>query len=300
MKIFYSELAENPAYYSFGYSVYGELEDGDSIEEAYEKGFLPAVVARNQPERLMYQARGVRVPTASFKRIHYHHQVARRAESLGVWEERLAPAPKAPDAALVAFVLNFFHFRFGKDSMSEERVRALFASGWVTHLREFLIDGKRAACVLEHHEDGLVHIWYHTYAKEYEKKHVGGHIYTRVIEWAKADGKKYVYIGVTFGMWMRYKVNFAPLQYWDGREWIEDRKGLLLKKLLHEGVTLIPYVDRFRAPLDPYYAPPFAPPFVRERKLIALLFDAAPRSAFIIFAVPALMLALSFLVLYLR
>lgn len=295
MKVFYSELAENPAYYSFGYAVYAELQPEDSIEEAYEKGFLPAVIARKQPARLMYQVRSVRVPTATFKRVHYHNQVARRAEGLGAWEERVILAPRDPDANLVAFVLAFFHFRFGKDSMSEERVRALFASGWITHIREILIGGTLAVRVLEHHTKSFVHVLYFTYAKRYERTHVGGHIFTRVIEWAKREGRTYVYLGATYGMWMRYKVNFAPLQIWDGQNWIGDEKGKKLKALLHEGVMLVPYVDRFRRLLDPFYEAPFGTLFSRERKTIAVFFDAAPRTALLVFGIPIMLLALAFL-----
>lgn len=291
MKIFYSELAENPAYYSFGYSIYAQLEEGDSIEEAYEKGFLPAVIGRAQPERLMYQVRSVRVPTETFVRVHYHNQVGRRAEGLGTWEERVILAPRSPDKEIVAFVLAFFHFRFGKDSMTEERVRALFASGWITHIREIKIAGTLAVRVLEHHEKSFVHVLYFTYAKQYERTHVGGHIFTRVIEWAKKEGRQYVYLGATYGMWMRYKVNFAPLQIWNGEAWVQDSKGKLLKKLLHQGVTLVPYVDQSRATWDPFYPEPTAKSFKNEMKLMRTMFDSAPRTAFLVFILPALLVA---------
>jgi len=300
MKVFYSELAENPAYYSFGYSIYAKLEEGDSIAEAYEKGFLPAVVARNQPERLMYQVRSVRVPTNTFKRLHYHNQVGRRAEGLGVWEERVVPAPHTPDEELLAFVLTFFHFRFGKDSMRKERVRALFASGWITHIREIRIAHTLAVRVLEHHEKEFVHVLYFTYAKQYERTHVGGHIFTRVIEWARKEGRPYVYLGATYGMWMRYKVNFAPLQIWDGENWLEDPKGKKLKALLHEGVHLVPYADMFRITLEPFYAPPYGKILSKEMRILATLFDASPVSALAVFALPVVLFAATFFLLLAR
>jgi len=292
MRIFYSELAENPAYYSFGYSVYGVLEEGDTTADAFESGFLPCVIAADQPKGLMYQTRGVRVLASEFTRRHYHHRVVRKAESLGELETVVHPLKEfAFDTSVQDFFLRYFTFRFGKESMSRERLLAIVASGWITHVSEFRIAGKPVAYMLEHHSEGLIHVWYQAYEKKYEHAHLGSYLYILLIERAKEAGKQHVYFGVSYGSWMKYKANFAPLEYWNGSEWVRDANGKKVKDILSEGITLIPYTDRWRSVHAPFYAAPTSGVFARERRIFHMLFDGAPVSALLVFGIPALLLA---------
>jgi arginyl-tRNA--protein-N-Asp/Glu arginylyltransferase len=292
MKIFYSELAENPAYYSFGYSIYGTVEEGDSIEEQYEKGFLPAVVAKSQPGKLMYQARSVRVLAQEFVRKHYHHRVARKAEALGLIEVIVCERKDITDTKEIeAFFLRYFSSRFGKDAMPEDRLRDILNSGWVTHISEYRIAGKPIACMLECQYGGLTHVWYQAYDMRYEHAHLGSYLYLLLIERAKAEGKRHVNFGVSYGSWMKYKTNFTPLEYWNGQMWVRDGNGNKTKGLFDEGISLVPYTDRFRTSLAPYYPGPTAPVFRQEVRLFQTLFDCAPRIALALFALPALLVA---------
>lgn len=292
MKIFYSELAENPSYYSFGYSIYGTIESGDSIEDAYEKGFLPAVVAKKQDGKLMYQARSVRVLAQEFVRKHYHHRVARKAEALGRMEVSLHELTNIEDTKdIETFFLTYFSSRFGKDAMPRERLRAILDSGWVTHISEYRIAGGSVAYMLECHYGATAHVWYQAYDMRYEHAHLGSYLYVLLIERAKAEGKKYVNFGVSYGSWMKYKTNFTPLEYWDGCTWTRDQKGNITKRLFEQGIALVPYVDRFRAEHEPFYPGPTAPIFKNEIRLLQTLFDASPRTALLLFAFPALLVA---------
>lgn len=297
MKVFYSELAENPAYYSFGYSVYGIVEDGDSIPELYEKGFLPSVVAKEQPERLMYQARGMRVLPQEFERTTDQRRVARRTEALGKIEYVIRPISQVMlDDSFYVFWLEYFKFRFGKDSMPKERLVALLKSGWVTHIAECHVNGKRAALMLERHEGDMAHVFYQAYGKEYKGTNLGIEFYLNLIERAKAAGKTYVYFGASYGAWMRYKANFAPLEYWDGMSWTRDEEGKKFRDLLMEGLALVPYADRWRRAHGAFYSGSR----FSETRFMQMLFDGAPRTALIVFGIPVLLVAAAFFLVALR
>lgn len=188
--------------------------------------------------------------------------------------------------AFQAFFLGYFAFRFGKDAMPATRFRALLSSGWITHVREYQVDGRTAAYTLEHHENSLIHVWYHAYEKQHEHAHLGSYLYLALIEEMKKEGKRYLYLGVTYGGWMRYKANYAPLEYWTGSAWIQDANGKKLKAILDEGLSLIPYVDRYRAALETFYDAPSFPGLTREARFLQTALDGAPRLTLLILFVP--------------
>jgi len=261
MKIFYSELTANPAYYSFGYSVYGEFEDGDMLSDCYEKGFLPFVGTRKQSPRAMFMARGVRVLLHEFIEKHYHsrvrHKVALRfPEGITVVVYKRG-AHKGLDK-VHAFFLSYFYFRFGKESMPPDRLFAIIHSPFVTHIAEYSYQGKIIGYSLEVHADTFIHVWHQAYAKEHVHTHLGVYLYLELLERAKKAKMHHLYFGVTYGTWMNYKTNFQPLEFWNGAQWIKDSKSTLLKELFkRDGTRQIAFTDEWRKNQDPYYDTPY-------------------------------------------
>ncbi len=282
MKIFYSELDVNPAYYSFGYSVYGELEETDNLADCYEQGFLPFIGARLQKEGMMYQARGTRVIVSEYKEDRYFRQVIRKVgelskEKIQVLEHAKKDFPITDE--FVDFLLTYFTFRFGKESMPKDRLLALLASPLLTHIVEYQLEGKPIAYMLEVHTTNGIHFWYQAYAKKFEGKHVGAFLLVDLIQRAKEQNKKYAYFGATYGNWMKYKTNFQPLEYWNGYEWVTDPKSTELKKILAtDPVRVLGFVDAWRDKMQPYFKAPY--PFTStfaEVRFLFLIMTALPR-----------------------
>ncbi len=281
MRIFYSELSANPALYSFGYSVYGELEEVDSLDDVYEKGFLPFVGAKEQPDRMVYMARGTRVRVPDFHERHYHARVRRRVSALGPITSKLHDIETfSITNDFISFFLSYFAFRFGKDAMPEARLRAILDSGFVTHIREFCINDVPAAYVLEVHGEGFVHTWYHAYAKKFESSYLGLYVYLAILEELKRKEIAYLYLGVTYGKWMSYKTHFQPLLFWSGQEWVEDPKSTLLKKLFKaDSLRLLTTTDPWRETRTPFYTGLYPYGSIRlEFRLVATILTGLPRT----------------------
>lgn len=291
MKLFYSELSANPAYYSFGYSVYGELESTDDLASCYAAGFLPFVGARTQPVEMMYMTRGSRVRVPEFLEHTYHKRVIRKIEqrilskgnSVAKIEviEHTKEDFKITDE-FITFILTFFNFRFGKEAMPKDRLIAILSSPLLTHIVEHRLHGKPIAYLLEVHTSEGVHVWYHAYSRAYENSHLGAFLYIDLLRRCKRDGFKYAYLGVTYGTWMSYKTNFQPLEYWNGQEWVNDPKSTDLKKLLvADPLRVLGFVDEWRDAHEPYYKAPY--PFTSiymEARYLALITTAMPRIFF--------------------
>lgn len=282
MRVFYSELVANPSLYSFGYSVYGEREPGDTLSDSYERGFLPFVGAREQEQNLMYMGRGSRVHAQEFEERHYHARVRRKVAALG---EITSTLHALQDFELTSerrsFILAYFTFRFGKDSMPEERLQALFDSGFLTHVREYRINGKLAAYVLEVHGENFIHTWYHAYAKNVEGTHFGSYMYIDILNELKAAGKEYLYFGLTYGRWMSYKTEFQPLSFWNGSEWVRDEKSVQLKELfIGDPQRLLAFTDAWRDARIPFYKALYPFTSLRtELRFLALVMYGLPRTA---------------------
>ncbi len=303
MKIFYSELVANPAYYSFGYSVYGVPEDTDTIDECYEQGFLPFVGARDQDPYLMYMARGTRVKLGEFTQKHYHARVKRKVEEafpkgIEVREHRLAEFPDTE--GLIQFFLTYFTFRFGKEAMSKERMQALIDSPYLTHVIEYRYEGTAIAYSLEVHAETFVHVWHQAYAKSSLHTHLGIYLYIELMERAQAVKKAFLYFGVTYGNWMVYKTNFQPLQFWNGATWVDDKGSKKLKELFAgDPSRLVAFVDEWRAERSPYYPAPTAfRSGIDELKYLMVLMTLFPRLMGIVALLFMLILGYAWVVLF--
>jgi hypothetical protein len=280
MKVFYSELSANPSLYSFGYSVYGELEESDSLDEVYGKGFLPFVGAKDQPKNMVYVARGSRVDASQFLERHYHARIRRKVAGLGAITSTLHPLSSFPITdKFISFLCTYFAFRFGKSSMPEDRIRAILNSGFLTHIREFHINGNTAAYVLEVHGKSFIHTWYHAYAKQYEGSYLGLYLYLEILQDLKRCNGSFLYLGVTYGSWMSYKTEFQPLSFWDGRQWVNDPKSKKLKELFKaDSVRLLTLTDPWRESLTPFYTGLYSYGSTRlEFRLLATIVSGLPR-----------------------
>lgn len=281
MKVRYSELTANPAYYSFGYAVYGTPEPGESVESCYAAGFLPFVGARDQDPSLMYMVRGTRVRVQDFAPKHYHQRVLRKVgEGVrnGIAVSVLQKGELNQDA-VTRFFLEYFSYRFGKGAMGEERFRAILASPYLTHIAEYRLEGEVVAYSLEARHGGMAHVWYQAYVKRFAGSHFGIFLYLDLLKRLKEAGATHLYFGVTYGPWMRYKTNFQPLEYWDGERWVIDRNSDALKRLLAgDPFRLLAFNDRWRDECGPYYPAPY--PFTSARaelRFLHTLVEGFPR-----------------------
>jgi hypothetical protein len=292
MRVFYSELSANPSLYSFGYSVYGELEPGDDLGTYYEQGFLPFVGTETQQGKYVYMGRGTRLLVPEFAERHYHARVRRKASTLGTIRMILHTLDSFPITDIfIQFVLRYFRFRFGADAMPEARLRMMLRSGFVTHIREFSCQGKPVAYILEVHGKDFVHTWYHAYAHELEGTHAGVLLYLDLIKDLQTKGTKYLYLGITCGRWMEYKTNFQPLEYWDGCMWVHDPKSTKLKQLLKADSTrLLTGTDPWRDAHVPFYRAAYPYTGLRfEFRIIELVFVGLPRTAKLVLIVFSLL-----------
>lgn len=277
MKRFYSELAANPAHYSFGYSIYGQIEAGDDLDALYAEGFLPFVGATDV-SRMMYMARSGRVPVRGFRENTYHTRVRRKlaSDDLTIDSYRWAEYPRQDEA--VANIDRYFAFRHGRQAMSRERLLKVLTFDPEMRLVEYRSKNKVAGYSIELPMRDGMHQWYYAYTKDWEGKHLGAYLMLDFIVRTKHAGHTHAYLGVTYGPAMMYKTNFTPIEYWNGRIWVNDIKKL--KQLLKsDAARIVVATDEWRDTIDQFHPAPFTFTRFAELRFIYNMLVATPRVA---------------------
>ncbi len=286
MRVFHSELAINPSLYSFGYSTYAYLEEGDDLSECYQKGFLPFVGVREEKTEMLFMARGSRVRVDLFEESSENRRIDRRVKArfgtLDVQTHQKEEFDRKND--LLDFLVRHFASRFGREAMPRDRLNAMLASPLLTHIIEYRTDNGGIAYSLETQGRDFFHLWHIAYAPELRNSNFGAYMFLDFVRRARSVQKKYAYLGITCGANMHIKTYFQPLEYWNGNEWVRDPKSVQLKKLLASDATrVLALTDEWRDDRHPYHPAPIRFESGRaELRFLATVLYGLPRTASLI------------------
>lgn len=224
MRIFHSEFAHDYSAYAFGYQVHAELEPGENANEAYTRGFLPR---SNDPSKTswFYLARSVRVPLSLFTPSSENRRVLKKFDGT-LTAHTMTRTELTESDEFKQLFLEYFKTRHGETVMSPERLEGILKS--VLPLRAIRYEDAQgvAGYVLEAADGPYLHYWYSAYRADLAQSGLGLWMMTDALRRAQAEGREYVYLGTAYGEKGRYKMNFEPLQYFDGEEWKQDLASL--------------------------------------------------------------------------
>ena len=242
MRIFSTELGQQYDTYTFGYANYCERETDDTLTSIYESGYLPYSGAP-EAHNLFYMARGVRVMLRDFKLTTENRRIAKKFDGR-FKKERVPFAQFSCDEHFYSLFLDYFAQRHG-DAMPRERLDYILASGLVTHTLIYQSADKPVAYALEVAEGLMAHYWFSCYDIMFVQQSLGLWLMLDAIRDAKERGLEHYYLGTLYGKKALYKSNFAPLQWWSGKEW-NDSKTILKKRVEEDDARTITFVDRLK------------------------------------------------------
>lgn len=222
MKRFRSELAHSYGTYSFGYCEYAEREEGESLADIYNEGFLPytgATVANT-----LYMARSARVRLHEFEPTSENRRILKKFD--GTLERTMIPLSSFTlDDAFFSFCLDYFKKRHG-DAMPRTRLETILNAGFITDVVTYSKEGEVVAYVLFAQDDACSHFWFSFYDLGYIQQSLGLWLLLDCARAAKDGGKQHYYIGTVYGEKGLYKTNFPALEYWNGTFWETDVQSL--------------------------------------------------------------------------
>ena len=253
MKTFQSEFAHNYGTYSFGYCNYGEYEEGDTLAEIYGKGYLP-YSGSDDVWNTFYMARSTRIALNNWEPNSENRRVLRLHD--GEFN-RIVHAKQdfKINEKFKEFCLSYFERHHGSHTMPEKRFRHVLKETALTHIAEYRKGNELAGYVFLATDKRMAHVWFYFYAPEYAKRSFGMWFLLNEARVAQKEKKKNFYIGTAYGDKSRYKTNFSNLEFWDGREWLQDKNNREVKSRIHnDHLDLIDKTDDFKSRKKNYFA----------------------------------------------
>lgn len=224
MRVFHREFGYRYDSYEFGYATYCQLEAGDALASVYAAGFLP-YSADPDTHDLFYMARSVRVPISDFTHTSENRRILKKFDG-GFSSRILSKEELASDPDFLPCFLSYFKERHGERVMTEERTRGILATALPLRGVRYEKNGVLAGYVLEIAKDGFAHYWYSCYAPHFAGTSFGMWLMLDAAGRARDEGRAHLYLGTAYGAKGRYKLNFEPIEFWDGAIWDADGKRL--------------------------------------------------------------------------
>lgn len=226
MKIFASEFGHSYETYSFAYSLYLKREEGDTLADLYEKGFLPYSGSKGIKD-VFYMARGTRAEIRNWKPTSENRRVLRMFD--GHFEKKYKNVDEIRnDPAFFELCLSYFNLAHGS-VMPRERLELILDMNLVTTVVEYTKEGVPQAYLLLVEDEIMSHYWFSFYKHDYAKTSLGMWLALDHIRDLSTNGKKYFYFGTCYAEKALYKTNVEPLEFWNGEIWVHDTA--LLKSL---------------------------------------------------------------------
>jgi len=196
-----------------------------NISDMYNRGY----VFTRKGKGVMQQTRSVRIDLKKFELSSENRRILKKVESVQVQSEKLPL--KEYDIRIGKSAKDFYGEKFGPGIMSAQKVKEMLAEPEKSNynlLMRYIIYGitTREASpdpalgwTIAYENPSLVHYSYPFYDLKAAPKDMGLGMMTKAIDWAKTNGKKYIYLGSLQRPSDTYKLQF------EGLEWFDKDKG---------------------------------------------------------------------------
>ncbi len=225
MKIIFAENLIDYNNYKFSYSVNSILDDKDSIENCFSKGFLPFTGDTNNTNEIYYLARSVRVNLKDYERLSENNRVIKNAKNkYNIDFKSYEKNALILNEDFIDFCISFSKERFSNNTLTKDRLQLIFSRKNFNNIYTFSIDKKVIGYVLWYENENIIHYWFSFYDTNYLKEFpIGKYMMEHLVYYAKENNKKYIYLGTCYGKKALYKVrDFKGIEFYDGNNWVND------------------------------------------------------------------------------
>src|SRR5581483_6081878 len=181
-KLLFSEHKSDYGHYIFPYAIWAVPEDGETAGDFFARGFLPS---SREMDRF-YLCRNVRVDLRKHRPSSENRRILRKGDGITAALVSRADFDYTPQRR--DFFKTYADIKFGKDTMTSERLDALFAGRITSHVLVFT-DNKTGneigAVTLYLEGDHLAYYYYAFYDLNYYSRNLGMFMMTFAVEFFK-------------------------------------------------------------------------------------------------------------------
>lgn len=211
----------------------------NNITDMYEKGYVFTRIGKG----VMQQTRSLRVDLAKFELNSENRRILRKFPDLKIKIRDERHPPKEYDFSIGKLAKDFYEAKFGKGIMSAQKVKEMITDGSKSNFNLLLqFQGGDVShpgnhpgndgYVICYSNDSILHYSYPFYDLNKCPKDMGLAMMIKTIEFTKERNKKYIYLGSLQRPSDVYKLQFAGLEWFDGKDWNNDLdkvKEILIK-----------------------------------------------------------------------
>lgn len=202
----------------------------ENISAMYDRGFVFTRLGKG----VMQQTRSVRVNLEKFSLTSENRRILKKGEKIKMAKLDL-PTLKY-NWAIAKLAKDFYSKKFGEGIMSARKIKEMLTDESKSNFNQFFkyLQGQNEigfAICYENKE--ILHYSYPFYDLEKSPKDMGLIMMTKMIQWAKENGNKYIYLGSLQRPTDTYKLQFEGLEWFDGKGWktdLEEVKKIILKE----------------------------------------------------------------------
>lgn len=209
----------------------------ENIAAMYDRGYVFTRLGKG----IMQQTRSCRIDLSRFELSSENRRILKKTADVSL---EAVPLPySAYDFTIGKLAKDFYTTKFGDGTMSAQKIKEMMAdpakSNFNTVLRcdvyvttngASTAQPKAIGYAICHANKTLLHYSYPFYDLATAPKDMGMGMMVRAIQYAQEAGKKYIYLGSLQRPSDTYKLQFAGLEWFDGKTWRTDTDEL--KQLL--------------------------------------------------------------------
>lgn len=228
MKLLFSEHKADYAHYIFPYAIWAFPEAGETPGDLFAHGFLPS--SRNLDR--FYLCRQVRINLGAHKSSSENRRILRKGDGINVALVPRAEFDYTPERR--EFFKTYADIKFGRDTMTYDRLDSLFDGKIISHLLVFT-DAKSGAEIgavtLYLESDRLAYYYYAFYDLNYYRRNLGMFMMTFAVKFFADRKLNFLYLGSCYTRNALYKTQFTGVEFFNGFRWSDNLNEL--KFLLH-------------------------------------------------------------------
>lgn len=187
----------------------------EHITTMYDRGF----VCVRPEEGMMQQTRSIRMDLSQFELSSENKRILRKTDGLELHMQTLPYSDYTWQIGKMG--KDFYEQKFGDGTFSANKIKELLTSGRkdFNRLLTYTLNSVSVGYCIAVETNELLHYSYPFYDLNSDFKNLGMGMMVRAVEYAKASGKKYIYLGSFQRPGDVYKLQFSGMEWFDGEVW---------------------------------------------------------------------------------
>ncbi len=195
-----------------------------AIENLYDAGYVFTRVDKG----VMNKTRSFRVNLNIYASSSENRRILRKSDNL---ELVINPIPYPAYSWEIGKLAKDFYEKFGDNVFSANKTKELLTDPIKTNFNTLLVykdknTGEEVGYVIAFQTEHIIHYSFPFYKESDNEPSRGLGMMTRALEWAKSQGKSYIYLGSLQRPSDSYKLQFLGGEWFNGDTWQVDTKPL--------------------------------------------------------------------------